>query len=68
MSIESKRQLENTRTKLKLRDLDGEPVVNAQTRDLTRQSLKRIFNQLTEEIVRFEARRVAVAPDHQRYE
>ena len=40
MSIQSKRQLENTRAKLKLledrlRDLDGEPVANAQTRDLT---------------------------------
>ena len=46
MSIQSKRQLENTRAKLKLledrlRDLDGEPVANVRTRELTRQSLKR---------------------------
>jgi len=62
MSIQSKRQLENTRTKLKLledrlRDLDGEPVANVRTRELTKQSLKKLANQLQEEIVRFEARR-----------
>jgi hypothetical protein len=62
MSIRSKRQLENTRAKLKLledrlRDLDGEPVANVRTRELTKQSLKKLANQLKEEIVRFEARR-----------
>jgi hypothetical protein len=62
MSIQSKRQLENTRAKLKLledrlRDLDGEPVANVRTRELTKQSLKKLANQLKEEIVRFEARR-----------
>jgi hypothetical protein len=60
MSLQSKRQLENTRAKLKLledrlRDLDGEPVANVRTRELTRQSLKKLVNQLKEEIVRFEA-------------
>jgi hypothetical protein len=64
MSLQSKRQLENTRSKLKLledrlRDLDGEPVTNARTRELTRQSLKKLVNQLKEEIVRFEAHQVA---------
>jgi hypothetical protein len=63
MSIQSKRQLENTRAKLellegRLRKLDGEPVTNARTRELTKQSLKKLANQLREEIVRFEARRV----------
>ena len=64
MSLQSKRQLENTRAKLKLledrlRDLDGEPVANVRTRELTRQSLKKLVNQLKEEIVRFEAHQVA---------
>jgi hypothetical protein len=63
MSLQSKRQLENTRAKLKLledrlRDLDDEPVVNARTRELTRQSLKKLINQLKEEILRFEAHQV----------
>jgi hypothetical protein len=62
MSIRSKRQLENTRAKLKLledrlRDLDGEPVANVRTRELTKQSLKKLANQLKEEIVRFEGTR-----------
>ncbi len=64
MSIQSKRQLENTRAKLKLledrlRDLDCEPVANVRTRELTRQSMKKLVNQLKEEIVRFEAHKVA---------
>ena len=64
MSLQSKRQLENTRAKLKLledrfRDLDGEPVANVRTRELTRKSLKKLVNQLKEEIVRFEAHLVA---------
>jgi hypothetical protein len=46
VSLESKRQLENTRAKLKLledrlRALDAEPATNARTRELTRQSLKK---------------------------
>jgi hypothetical protein len=63
MSIQSKRQLENTRAKLKLledrlRDLDVEPVENVRTRELTKQSLKKLANQLKEEIIRFEAHAV----------
>ena len=61
MSIQNLRQLENTRAKLKLledrhRDLEGEPVANLRTRELTKQSLKKLANQLKEEIIRFEAR------------
>jgi hypothetical protein len=61
MNIQTERQLENTRGKLRLledrlRDLDGEPVANADTRELTRQSLKKLANQLKEEIIRFESR------------
>ncbi len=62
MSIQGQRQLETTRTKLKiledrLQDLDREPVMNVRTRELTKQSLKKLANQLKEEIVRFEAHR-----------
>jgi hypothetical protein len=62
MSIQSQRQLENTRAKLmlledRLRNLESEPVANVRTRELTKQSLKQLANQLKEEIVRFEARR-----------
>jgi protein subunit release factor B len=61
MSLQSRAQLENTRAKLKLLEgrlgeLEQEPVVNARTRELTRLSLKKLINQLKEEIVRFEAR------------
>ena len=67
MSIQNQRQLENTRAKLKLledrlRELDGEPVANVRTRELTKQSLKKLANQLKEEIVRFEARRAPARP------
>jgi hypothetical protein len=64
MSIQSTRQLENSRRKLqmlegRLQDLDAEPVANPQTRDLTRRSLKKLVNQLKEEIARFESRATA---------
>jgi hypothetical protein len=60
MSIQSRRQLENTRKKLhmledRLGELDAEPVANPRTRDLTRRSLKKLVNQLKEEIARFES-------------
>jgi hypothetical protein len=66
VSLQSKRQLENTRAKLKLledrlHDLDNEPVANVRTRELTRQSLKKLANQLKEEIARFEAHQVVAA-------
>ena len=62
MSVESHRQSENTRKKLKLLEdrlgeLDREPVSNARTRELTKRSLKTLVNQLKEEIVRFESSR-----------
>jgi hypothetical protein len=61
MSVQSKRQLENTRARLKLledhlQELDEEPVANARTRELTKQSLKKIVSRLKEETIRFEAR------------
>jgi len=62
MSIESQRQLENSRAKLKLledrlSELDQAPALNSQTRELTKRSLKKLANQLREEIVRFESHR-----------
>ncbi len=68
MSIQSHRQLENTRKKLKLledrlRELNTEPVSNARTRELTKRSLKKLVNQLKEEIVRFESGRTVQIAD-----
>jgi hypothetical protein len=61
MNIQSTLQLENTRTKLqmleeRLQQLEAEPVANARTREFTRRSLKKLVNQLKEEITRFEPR------------
>ena len=61
MSIRSSRELENTRKKLqlledRLDELNAEPVTNPQTRELTQRSLKKLANQLKEEIARFESR------------
>lgn len=61
MSIQSTRQLENTRRKLqmlesRLEELDAEPVANPRTRELTRRSLKKLANPLKEEVAQFEAR------------
>lgn len=60
MSIQSTRELENSRKKLqmlegRIGDLDAEPVVNPHTRELTKRSLKKLVNQLKEEIARFES-------------
>ncbi len=60
MSIKSRRQLENTKAKLKLIEerlaaLKEEPVTNAVVHELTRESLSSFANQLREEIIRFEA-------------
>ena len=62
MNVQSELRLENARGKLKLledrlRELEREPVVNLSTRELTKHSLKKIVNQLKEEIVRFKASR-----------
>jgi hypothetical protein len=62
MSIQTERQLEVTRRKLqrleeRLRALDATPAANPYTRDLTRRSLRKLVNQLKEEIALFCARR-----------
>jgi len=61
MSIENRRQLENTRGKLQeLEQLEAkirqEPASNEHVRELTLRSLKKRINQFKEEIARFEAR------------
>jgi hypothetical protein len=61
MSIENRRQLENTR--LKLQELEQlytnirqGPAASEHVRELTLRSLKKRINQFKEEITRFEAR------------
>ena len=61
MSLQSLHELENTRRKL--RELEQEyeatlrrPVTNPAVREATLNSLRRLINQLKEEIVRFESR------------
>lgn len=61
MSIENRRQLENTRKKLlELEELYAKkqhgPEASAHVRELTLRSLKKRINQFKEEITRFEAR------------
>ncbi len=58
MSIRGDRELGNTRKKLqlledRLDEQNTEPVTNPQTRELTRRWLKKLANQLKEEIARF---------------
>lgn len=61
MSIENRRQLENTRMKLKeleecyTRTQTG-PIESEHVRELSLRSLKRRINQFKEEIARFESR------------
>lgn len=61
MSIENRRQLENTRAKLRemqqllLRSVEG-PAESEHVRELTLRSVKKRINQFTEEITRFESR------------
>ena len=62
MSIQDRQQLEVTREKLqrledRLRSLNSEPIVNPVTRELTKRSLKKLVNQMKEEITLFNARR-----------
>ena len=40
----------------RLQELEAEPIANPKTRELTRRSLKKLVNQLTEKIARFESR------------
>jgi hypothetical protein len=61
MSIENRRQLENTRTKLQeLEQLcaktEQAPSADEHVRELTVRSLKKRMNRFKEEIARFEAR------------
>lgn len=61
MSLESDRELANTRRKLKLLEESYEEARNDTTdgehvRELELESLKRLINQLKEEIARYEAR------------
>lgn len=60
MTIENRRQLAVTRKKLRMLEdryasLKLEPAENPHVRELTLHSLKRLINQLKEEIIRFEA-------------
>jgi len=63
MSLQSERNLDNTRAKLKKLEsrhaaLQAEPaaVVNEKVRDWTLFSIKKLINQLKEELSRFEVR------------
>jgi len=61
MSIQSRRQLENTKKKLQIiearfQSLESSPDGNTKVRDLSRRSLKKLINQMKEEIARFESR------------
>jgi hypothetical protein len=61
MSIENRRQLENTRAKLQRMEelyerMRQEPTDNELVQELTLRSLKKRINQFKEEIIRFECR------------
>jgi hypothetical protein len=67
VTIENRRQLENTRTKLReLEELyaktEQAQSTDEHVRDLTLRSLKRRINRFKEEIARFEARVNPAAP------
>jgi hypothetical protein len=62
MNIQTERQLEVTRRKLqrledRLRVMDETPAANPHTRELSRRSLRKLDNQLKEEIAVFCAHR-----------
>jgi hypothetical protein len=66
MSIQTERQLEVARRKLqrledRLRVMDESKATNPHTRELSRRSLKKLANQLKEEIALFCARRAVRA-------
>ena len=61
MNLQSQRELEVTRNKLKMLEeqyeaTQNKPDVDEHVRELTLQSLKKLINQLKEEIVRSESR------------
>jgi len=60
MELRDERQVQNTREKLRILEerceaVRRDPAGNAHVQDLTLRSLKRLINQLKEEIARFEA-------------
>jgi hypothetical protein len=66
MSIDSRKQLEATRQKLAWLEREYasatlQPTANAQVQELTLRSLKRMINQMKEEIARFESAAGAAA-------
>ena len=68
MNLQSKRELEVTRNKLKTLEEQYEatrdkPGADEHVRELTLQSLKKLINQLKEEIVRYESRMSAQSRD-----
>ena len=63
MTLNSQREVENTRQKLRLLEeryklIAERPCENEHVRELTLHSLKRIINQMKEEITRFECHAV----------
>ena len=68
MSIENRRQLENTRVKLQelerlYTQTELTPGIDAHVRELTLRSLRKRINQFKEEIARFEARVSQTTPN-----
>jgi hypothetical protein len=68
MSIDSRKQLEATRQKLAWLEREYasaklQPTANAQVHELTLRSLKRMINQMKEEITRFESTVGSAAKD-----
>jgi len=64
MSLKSEFELLNTRTKLRelekrFDELQDDPLEDARVRELTMRSLKRLINQLKEEIALFEIHQLA---------
>jgi hypothetical protein len=67
MTIQNRRQLENTRMKLReLEDLyartQQDPAASEHVREITLRSLKKRINQFKEEIIRFEAHASPATP------
>lgn len=68
MSIENRRQLDNTRTKLRELEQLYEKIrsgsaANEHVRELTLRSLKKRINQFKEEITRYDARARSTPPE-----
>jgi flagellar biosynthesis chaperone FliJ len=68
MNLQSKRELEVTREKLKMLEEQYEatrakPAVDKHVQELTLQSLKKLINQLKEEIMRCQSRMSAPSRD-----